>query len=109
MVGDAGDARMHIAATEILGADDFTGCGLHQRRTAEEDRALVADDHRLVRHRRHVRATGGARAHHAGDLRDRKSTRLNSSHYCASRLPSSACKKTRHTTKTQHDINSLTT
>src|SRR3546814_3132014 len=35
-----------------------------------------------------------------GDLRfprtevgDRKSTRLNSSHYCASRMPSSACKK----------------
>src|SRR3546814_9952339 len=25
--------------------------------------------------------------------RDRKSTRLNSSHYCASRMPSSACKK----------------
>src|SRR3546814_10069875 len=28
---------------------------------------------------------------------DRKSTRLNSSHYCASRMPSSACKNT-----TQH-------
>src|SRR3546814_7273589 len=26
-------------------------------------------------------------------LRDRKSTRLHSSHYCASRMPSSACKK----------------
>src|SRR3546814_10612389 len=26
-------------------------------------------------------------------IRDRKSTRLNSSHYCASRMPSSACKK----------------
>src|SRR3546814_1824648 len=25
--------------------------------------------------------------------RDRKSTRLNSSHYCAARMPSSACKK----------------
>src|SRR3546814_4954184 len=29
---------------------------------------------------------------------DRKSTRLNSSHYCASRMPSSACKKK----KTKH-------
>src|SRR3546814_2998722 len=29
-----------------------------------------------------------------GDL-DRKSTRLNSSHYCASRMPSSACKQKR--------------
>src|SRR3546814_9152147 len=28
-----------------------------------------------------------------GQARDRKSTRLNSSHYCASRMPSSACKK----------------
>src|SRR3546814_6593466 len=26
-------------------------------------------------------------------MQDRKSTRLNSSHYCASRMPSSACKK----------------
>src|SRR3546814_3815662 len=29
---------------------------------------------------------------------DRKSTRLNSSHYCASRMPASACKKTHNTT-----------
>src|SRR3546814_10090931 len=28
------------------------------------------------------------------DARDRKSTRLNSSHYCASRMPASASKKT---------------
>src|SRR3546814_9099657 len=28
--------------------------------------------------------------------RDRKSTRLNSSHYCASRMPSSACKTNKH-------------
>src|SRR3546814_2750377 len=28
-----------------------------------------------------------------GETTDRKSTRLNSSHYCASRMPSSACKK----------------
>src|SRR3546814_6706439 len=27
---------------------------------------------------------------------DRKSTRLNSSHYCAPRMPSSACKKNNH-------------
>src|SRR3546814_10310903 len=27
---------------------------------------------------------------HAGEQEDRKSTRLNSSHYCASRMPSSA-------------------
>src|SRR3546814_10016043 len=28
---------------------------------------------------------------------DRKSTRLNSSHYCATRMPSSACKQKQHT------------
>jgi hypothetical protein len=39
---DAGDARMHVAAAEVLGADHFAGGGLHQRRAAEEDRALVA-------------------------------------------------------------------
>ena len=61
---------MHVAATEVLGGDDLAGRGLHQRRAAEEDRALVADDHRLVRHRRDVGAAGGARAHHRGDLRD---------------------------------------
>src|SRR3546814_2883425 len=35
--------------------------------------------------------------HRSGDTgvaaQDRKSTRLNSSHYCATRIPSSACKK----------------
>src|SRR3546814_2435748 len=32
------------------------------------------------------------------DWEDRKSTRLNSSHYCAPRMPSSACKQTMRTT-----------
>ena len=31
---------------------------------------VPCDDHRLVAHRRHVGAAGGARAHHDGDLRD---------------------------------------
>src|SRR3546814_4055838 len=34
---------------------------------------------------------------------DRKSTRLNSSHYCAPRMPSSACKQKNHVTKTVGD------
>src|SRR3546814_9628974 len=38
-------------------------------------------------------------------LPDRKSTRLNSSHYCASRMPSSACQKTQH--QTPHRIPSF--
>ncbi len=61
---------MQLAAAELLGRDDLADRGLHQRRAAEEDRALVAHDHRLVAHRRHVRAAGRARAEHGGDLRD---------------------------------------
>ena len=63
-------ARVHVAAAEVLGRDDLAGRGLHQRRAAEEDRALLLDDHRLVRHRRDVGAAGGAGAHHRRDLRD---------------------------------------
>ena len=48
VVDDAGRAGVHVAAAELLGGDDLAGRGLHQRRAAEEDRALVADDHGLV-------------------------------------------------------------
>src|SRR5258708_26043717 len=57
--------------SELLGGHFLAGGGLHQRRSAEEDRAGVLHDHRFVRHRRNVRAAGEG---------DRKSTRLNSSH-----------------------------
>src|SRR3546814_3664849 len=39
----------------------------------------------------------GRRVHRQRQVGDRKSTRLNSSHYCAPRMPSSACKKTKRT------------
>ena len=70
VVGDAGDLGVQVAAAELLGGDDLAGRRLHQRRAAEEDRALVAHDHGLVAHRRHVGAARGARAEHGGDLRD---------------------------------------
>ena len=70
VVDDAGGAGVHVAAAELLGGDDLAGRGLHQRRAAEEDRALVLDDHGLVGHRGDVGAAGGARAHHRGDLGD---------------------------------------
>ena len=70
VVGDAGKARVHVAAAELLGRDDLADGRLHQRRAAEEDRALVLDDDGLVAHRRHVGAAGGARAHHDRDLGD---------------------------------------
>ena len=41
MVGDAGEARMHVGAAEVFGADLLAGRRLHERRAAEEDRALV--------------------------------------------------------------------
>jgi hypothetical protein len=70
VVGDAGDAGMHFGAAELLRRHHLAGRRFHRAAAAEEDRALSLDDHRLVRHRRHVGAAGGARAHHAGDLRD---------------------------------------
>ncbi len=62
---------MHVAAAERFRVHDFARRGLHQRRAAEKDRALVADDDRLVRHRGHIRAARRAAAHHDGDLRNR--------------------------------------
>ena len=61
---------MHVGAAELLGGDDLAGRGLHQRRPAEKDGALVAHDDALVRHCRHIGAAGRAGAHHDGDLRN---------------------------------------
>ena len=61
---------MHVGAAEFFRGHHLAGRGLHQRRAAEEDRALVAHDDALVRHRRHIGAAGGAGAHHDGDLRN---------------------------------------
>ena len=70
VVGDAGLARVHVGAAELLGGHVLPGRGLHERRAADEDRPGPAHDHRLVAHRRHVGAAGRARAHHDRDLRD---------------------------------------
>ncbi len=70
MIGNAGNARVHVGATKFLRGDHLAGGGLHQGRTAEKDGALVPDDDRLVAHRRHVGAAGGARPHHHGHLRN---------------------------------------
>ncbi len=70
MIDHAALAPVQIAAAEILGADFLAGRRLHQRRAAQEDRALLAHDHALVGHGRHIGAARGAAAHHAGDLRN---------------------------------------
>jgi hypothetical protein len=69
VVDDAGATGMEVAATELLGGDDLTDRRLHQRRSAEEDRALVADDHGLVAHRGNVGAASRAGSEHRRDLR----------------------------------------
>ena len=61
---------MHVGAAEFFRGHHLAGRGLHQRRAAEKDRALVAHDDALVRHGRHIGAAGGAGAHHDGDLRN---------------------------------------
>ena len=61
---------MQVPAAQLLGGDHLPGRRLDQRRAAQEDRALVPDDHRLVAHGRDVRAAGRAGAEHRRDLRD---------------------------------------
>ena len=61
---------MHVGTAEFFGRHHLAGRGLHQRRPAEKDRALVAHDDALVRHGRHIGAAGGAGAHHDRDLRN---------------------------------------
>jgi hypothetical protein len=70
VVHDARQAGVHVAAAELLGGDDLARGRLHERRAAEEDRALLADDDRLVAHRGDVGAARRARPHDARDLRD---------------------------------------
>ena len=61
---------MDVGTAQLLGTDHFAGRRLHQRRAAQEDRALVLDDDGLVGHRRHVGAARRAGPHHRGDLGD---------------------------------------
>eukprot|EP00754_Rhynchopus_humris_P044418 Rhum_TRINITY_DN4142_c0_g1::Rhum_TRINITY_DN4142_c0_g1_i1::g.13123::m.13123 len=70
VVDDTAVPRVHVAAAQLLLRHDLARGGLHQRRAAEEDGARLADDDRLVSHGRDVGATGRARAHHDGNLRN---------------------------------------
>ena len=70
VVGDPGAAGVDLGASELFGRDVLPGGSLHEGRPAQEDRASALDDHGLVAHRRHVRASGGAAAHDQRDLWD---------------------------------------
>jgi hypothetical protein len=63
-------APVQIAATQILGADFLARRGLHKRRSGEENRPLIADNHALVRHRGHIGPARRTAAHDTRDLRD---------------------------------------
>src|SRR3546814_9144854 len=80
--------RARAAIEQSHGSDSF-------RQPAEGDENARGGNHPEQRERQeHLPAQTHqlvvAVARHGGD---RKSTRLNSSHYCATRLPSYACKK----------------
>ncbi len=70
VIGDAALARVDVAAAKVFRRDDLAGRGFDERRAAEEDRTLPADDDRLVRHRRNIGAASRAGAVDDGDLRD---------------------------------------
>ena len=70
VVGDPGQPGMDLRAAEFLGRHDLAGRRPHEGRATEENRALAAHNHALVRHGRHVGAPGRTRAHDAADLRN---------------------------------------
>ena len=72
VVGDPGLARVHVRPAQLLRGHHLADRGLHERRAAEKDGPLLADDDALVAHRGHVGATRGARAHDDRDLGDRQ-------------------------------------
>ena len=73
MIDNAAPPRVRVRPAEVLGADHLAGGRLHQRRAGQEDGPLPPHDDRLVAHRRDVGSARGARAHHAGDLRNARS------------------------------------
>ena len=61
---------MYITTAQILRRYDFSGGRFDQRRTRKKNRALLFDDDRHIRHRRHIRSARRTRPHDNSDLRD---------------------------------------
>lgn len=70
MIGNAGQACVHVAAAEIFGRDHLSCRRFDQRRTSEKDRSLLLDDDGFIRHGRHIGAARRAGTHDDGDLRN---------------------------------------
>src|SRR3546814_6298194 len=95
------DQLVHRAADLLPAREVGRAFGALRLRQVEMNVAVsdVAEGHRADarHHRLDQRRDARDELRHPGDghrdVVDRKSTRLNSSHYCASRMPSSACKK----------------
>lgn len=68
VVRDAALARMHQPTAERLLVDVFSGRGLHERWTCEENAPLFADDDVFVRHGGNVSAACDGDAVDDGDL-----------------------------------------
>ena len=79
MVGEPRLAGVHLRAAEGLVVDVLVDRHLHQRRPAQVDRRLAADEHRVLAHPRHVGAAGGRRAEDQRDRRDALRPRAASS------------------------------
>ena len=70
IVGDTGQPRVDVGAAKLLRRDVFAGRRFHKWGTTQKDRACSLHDDRFVGHRRHIGATGRARPHDDGDLRN---------------------------------------
>ena len=68
MIGHSGDPAMHVGSAKLFRRDFLSCSGFDQRRPAQKDRTLVANDNRLVAHGRHIGAAGRARAHNSRNL-----------------------------------------
>ena len=63
MIDHAGQPGMDLAAAQILGGNLLAGRGFDERRPGEEDRTLVANDDRFVRHCWNIGPASGATSH----------------------------------------------
>src|SRR5207249_8356098 len=68
VIGNTGDTRVNISATELLGTHLLTSSGLDERRASQENCAIALYDHRLVTHSRNIRTARRTGPHHGGNL-----------------------------------------